>query len=233
MRYCPECGKKLLKDDVKFCPECGASLSKAAPAAEPRKAEEAKPEPKGPLRRYWAWTISVVLLIMLLVILLAAAGYSDDSLKKTRADNEARVTVQLGESKPLLEAQKKVLAGTAAAQYANAIQVDAMAIQQNANKIAARKQLNESEQVIVAHDLAVALKDAVDHCETGRILMTRERALLEATGMNVTQVIYGLDQMEAGVKQTAAGILAAAEKDSTEAEKKLFSDFFNILRGLG
>ena len=218
---------------MRFCPECGASLSKAQPAAEPRKAAEAKPEPKGPLRRYWAWTIAVVFIVIWLLILWVSAGYQDDSLKKTRGDNEARVTVQLQESKPLLEAQRKALALAAAGQYANAIQVDAMAIQQNGNKIAARDQLNESEQVIAAHDFAMALKDAVDHCDTARIFMARERALLETSGMNVTQVLYGLDQMEAGVKKTAAGVLASAEKESTEAEKKLYSDFFEILRSLG
>ncbi|MCX6776300.1 MAG: zinc-ribbon domain-containing protein [Candidatus Micrarchaeota archaeon] len=31
MRYCTECGKKLLKPNLKFCPECGAALSKETP----------------------------------------------------------------------------------------------------------------------------------------------------------------------------------------------------------
>jgi RNA polymerase subunit RPABC4/transcription elongation factor Spt4 len=33
MRYCAECGKKLLEPDEKFCPECGAALSKEIPPA--------------------------------------------------------------------------------------------------------------------------------------------------------------------------------------------------------
>ena len=31
MRYCVECGKKLLKPNLKYCPECGAALSKETP----------------------------------------------------------------------------------------------------------------------------------------------------------------------------------------------------------
>jgi hypothetical protein len=31
MKYCPECGKKLLKANLKYCPECGAALSKETP----------------------------------------------------------------------------------------------------------------------------------------------------------------------------------------------------------
>jgi hypothetical protein len=33
MRYCAECGKKLLEPDEKFCPECGAALSEETPPA--------------------------------------------------------------------------------------------------------------------------------------------------------------------------------------------------------
>ena len=234
MKFCPDCGKKLLKEDLKFCPECGAAL-KAAPAA-PRAAgaaQAAQAKPKGPLVKYWAWTAAGVLLLAWLLIFIAAAGYHDDSLRKTRADSEARITVQLSESKPLLDAQRKVLVSTAVSQYVSALQVDAMAIQQNSNKMANWPQLNESEQLVVAHDFAMALKDTVDHCDAGRIFVARERALLEASGANVTQIIGGLDQMEDTAKKTAAGVLAATEKEATPAEKEKFSEFFGILRSIG
>jgi hypothetical protein len=86
MRYCAECGKKLVEPDEKFCPECGADLSKEtavarqpSAAALPAKAGKAKPaaeEPVAGKRKSWFGVVLLILgalfLIGLVLLVLVA-----------------------------------------------------------------------------------------------------------------------------------------------------------------
>jgi len=85
MRYCAECGKKLLEPDEKFCPECGAALSKETPpavgakqpsaAAPSAKAGKGKPAAEEPAKRKGGvrvllFAIGVVLILGMLLLAL-------------------------------------------------------------------------------------------------------------------------------------------------------------------
>ncbi|MCX6775969.1 MAG: zinc ribbon domain-containing protein [Candidatus Micrarchaeota archaeon] len=87
MKYCPECGKKLLKANLKFCPECGAALSapKQAPAPEvarfeapppTTKVEVPAPEPvrAPPLKTGGGFIGKLLSFIVLLVIVIVIIG---------------------------------------------------------------------------------------------------------------------------------------------------------------
>lgn len=83
MRYCPECGEKLLKKDEKFCSECGAALAskaqKAAAAQAPAEPEPSagKPAQKKPFGvREMALVAAGVLILALFVnwVLSAVVG---------------------------------------------------------------------------------------------------------------------------------------------------------------
>jgi len=85
MKFCPDCGKKLLKEDLKFCPECGATL-KTAPSASPAQSAQASGTAGQPTwwKKNGGWFALVVVAIICLPMVLLAQVLTDEEVANLR-----------------------------------------------------------------------------------------------------------------------------------------------------
>ncbi len=260
MKFCPECGKKLLLSNPKHCPECGAAISSAvsktaggqsalqqsvsissskqpsAPAVSPPAFSKPAPaSPPGVFRRFWAWFVAIFFLLLLLLPIAAFIG-EDSALKKSaRLETEQKLAVRLAEEKQLMAAQRKIMVATTISQYSAAIQTDAIAVDILIKKAPSLQNASFPEQTAYSLEFAGALRDVVDHAQEMKVFTLRERAALDAAGSDTALVLEGLNATETQFKALASGVLESMEKEasSNETAKQVFGGTIKVLQNIG
>jgi len=201
MKHCPECGKKLPLPNPKHCPECGVALREGAGAE----------TPKGPLRRYWAWIIALVLLGI--VFLSFNYMYNDGlvpQMKKAQETRELKLQQQLTDESQLALAQKKLLISNSLQEYYNNLLVYQTSLSEPGRAYAAMPNKTDEEfalKIETAKTLALKLREFMDFLKDTANFFTQNAEEMQKLGLvsNATKAADGVmaayDGMKTGIPE--------------------------------